>query len=288
MQKLIVEPKFNNKKLSHFLYSHFNGLTSNTLYKALRKKDIRINDIRVSEDKILHEFDTITIYILDELLYKRFEIKTIFEDDNILAVYKPVELEVVSDSANDETLTSILEKKYSYIKPCHRIDRNTTGIVLFAKNESALNILLDKFKNKEIRKHYRCTVLGKMPKREELLKAYLFKNSKKSIVYVSDKPEKGYQEILTKYVVLKYNEKQNTSVLDVELITGRTHQIRAHLAHIGHPIIGDGKYGQNDINKKFKCKYQMLENYKMKFEFKTEAGILEYLNKMEILISTKQ
>lgn len=284
MQKLIVEPKFNNKKLSTFMYAHFNGLTSATFYKTLRKKDIRINDVRVNEDKIVHEFDTITIFIVDELLYKNYDIKTIFEDENILVVNKPAELEVVTDEKASDSLTKILNKKYTYISPCHRIDRNTTGLVLFAKNPEALEILLSKFKNKEIKKNYRCTVIGTLNKKEALLKAYLFKDNKKSLVYISDTPKKGYMEILTKYKVLSEDKASNTSVLDVELITGRTHQIRAHLAHIGHPILGDGKYGVNEINKKFKCKYQMLENYKMKFDFTTDSGALEYLNKKEIVL----
>lgn len=282
MQKLIVEPKFHNKKLSFFLYSHFDGLSSATLHKALRKKDIRINDIRINEDTVVHEFDTIAIYIIDELLYKSYNIQTIFEDDNILVVNKPADLEVVSVSSSESTLTKVLSKKYAFISPCHRIDRNTTGLVLFAKNQESLEILFDKFKKKEIKKNYRCTVLGKMPQKEDLLKAYLFKDIKKSIVYISDVPKKGYLEIMTKYRVLSENKHDNTSVLDVELITGRTHQIRAHLAHIGHPIIGDGKYGRNEVNKKFKCKYQQLENYKIKFDFVTDAGILNYLNGKEI------
>ncbi len=283
MQKLIVEKKFDNKKLSEFLYSHFNGLTSSTFYKALRKKDIRINDIRIKEDTIIHEFDTISVYIIDDLLYKNIPIDKIYEDNNILIINKPIEIEVISKT-NQESLTSILKKEYSYIEPCHRLDRNTTGLVLFAKNPEALNILLEKFKTKQIKKNYCCVVYGQMNKQEELLKAYLFKDTKKAIVYISDSPKKGYQEILTKYSVISNNLSKNISLLDVELITGRTHQIRAHLSHIGHPIIGDGKYGKNEINKKFNQKYQLLENYKITFSFSTDAGILQYLDKKIVKI----
>ena len=133
---------------------------------------------------------------------------------------------------SEKTLTSILKEKYAFIEPCHRLDRNTTGLVVFAKNEEALAIILDKFKNSEIEKHYKCTVY-RIPKRDkETLTAYLFKDTKKSMVYVSPEPKTGYRKIITSYEVLKRNNDNNTSVLDVTLHTGRTHQIRAHLAYI--------------------------------------------------------
>ena len=273
MQKLIVEPKYNNKKLSIFLYDHFSGLSSATLHKALRKKDIRINGQRINDDTLISEYDEITVYIIDDLLYKKID--KVYEDDNILVVNKPQEMEVVGD--NPSTLSSLLKKEYKYIEACHRIDRNTSGLVLFAKNKESLDILLEKFKGKEIEKHYRCTVLGIPEKKQAFLTAYLFKDNKKSMVYISDEPKKGYSKIETKYKVISENKVKNTSLLDVEILTGRTHQIRAHLSHIGHPIIGDGKYGINEINKTFGQKYQMLENYSITFRFVNDSKILNYL-----------
>ena len=123
----------------------------------------------------------------------------------------------------------------------HRLDRNTYGLVIFAKNKKALEILLNKFKNMEIEKHYKCTVYGIPKIKNNTLKAYLFKDRKKSLVYISDETKKGYQKIITSYKVLSENLENNTSLLDVTLHIGKTHQIRAHLAHIGFPIIGDRK-----------------------------------------------
>lgn len=278
MQKLIVDKKFDNKKLSDFLYSNFSGLTKNTLYKTFRKKDIRINDIKINEDTIIHAGDSVTVFIIDELLFKNIDLEKVYEDENILIINKPNNIEVVGK----DSVTSILEKEYSYVSPCHRLDRNTTGLLLFAKKEEALNILLDKFKNREIEKHYLAKVYGIPKKKSEKLTAYLFKDNKKAIVYISDTPKTGYVKIQTSYTVLEKHEKENYSILDVDLHTGKTHQIRAHLAHIGFPIIGDGKYGINEINKRFNCKVQQLCSYILKFNFVTDAGILNYLSKQEI------
>ena len=274
MKILIVDEKYNNKKLDKFIFDKFPGLSSGLFYKTLRKKDFRVNDGRISENITLHTGDEIKVFINDELLENNISIPTIYEDDNILVVDKPTNIEVVGENS----VTSILERKYSYIKPCHRLDRNTTGLVLFAKNEESLNILLDKFKNHQIEKHYRATVYGIPKVKKSKLEAFLFKDSKKSLVYISDEPKKGYQKIITSYEVIKEDKKENISVLDVKLETGRTHQIRAHLAYIGLPIIGDGKYGKNEINKKFNKKTQLLESYSLKFNFSSSSGILSYLN----------
>lgn len=278
MKIIVVDEKHDNKKLDRVILDSFPNLNSNTLHKALRKKDIRVNDKRISENIIVHTDDVIKVFICDELLENKPNFSIIYEDDFILVADKPINLEVTGENS----LTTLLEKNYSFIKPCHRLDRNTTGLVLFAKSQEALDILLDKFKHHEIEKHYLAIVYGILPKKQDKLEAYLFKDNKKSLVYISDTPKKGYQKIITSYKVVKENKKDNTSVLDVNLETGRTHQIRAHLAHIGFPIIGDGKYGKNEINKNFKQKTQLLESYSLKFNFKTESGILEYLNNKNI------
>lgn len=274
MKIIVVDEKHDNKKLDRVILDTFPNLNSNTLYKALRKKDIRVNDKRVSENIIIHTDDVIKVFICDELLENKPNLSIVYEDNFILVADKPINLEVTGENS----LTTLLEKNYSFIKPCHRLDRNTTGLVLFAKSQEALDILLDKFKHHEIEKHYLATIYGILPKKQDRLEAYLFKDNKKSLVYISDTPKKGYQKIITSYKVVKENKKANTSVLDVNLETGRTHQIRAHLAHIGFPIIGDGKYGKNEINKIFKQKTQLLESYSLKFTFTSPSGILEYLN----------
>ena len=281
MRKLIVNKKYNNKKLNKFILDNFNNLSNNTLYKALRKKDIKVNGIRINENINVFENDVIEIYISDKMLFATEMPKIIYEDDNILIVHKPINIEVIGDYS----LTSIINDYYpNYnINPCHRLDRNTAGLILFAKNDVSLDILLNKFKKNEIEKHYLAKVYGIPKKSHDILNAYLFKDSKKSMVYISDTPRSGYRNICTEYNVVKSDTKLNYSILDVKLHTGRTHQIRAHLAHIGYPIIGDGKYGVNKINNEFKVYTQQLVSYKLKFNFTSNSGILNYLNGQEFI-----
>lgn len=286
MRKIIVTKKYNNKKLINFIQDSFPNLHINILQKALRKKDIRINNIKVTDNVIIKENDEISIYIVDDLLLgKRIsDIKTVFEDENILIVNKPKGISVTDNKTNLPSLTSVLKKQYNYIEPCHRLDINTSGLIIFAKNDSSLEILLEKFKNHEIKKYYKATVYGIPNKEHDILEAFLFKDRKKSTVYISDVYKKNHLKIITEYSILEKNISENTAILNVTLHTGRTHQIRAHLAHIGHPIIGDGKYGINEINKKFGKSSQELFSYKIVFNFKSNSGILYYLNNKEISI----
>ena len=280
MKEIIVNKKYHEKKLNKVILEELSNINYPTFCKLLRKKDIKINGKRINKDILVYENDKIEIYLPKELEETKINLDKVYEDENILVINKPAKIEVTGSNS----LTEIINKQYTNCEfkpqPCHRIDRNTTGLVLFAKNKEALEILLEKFKNHEIEKHYLALVYGIPNKQEERLEAYLFKDNKKAQVYISDTFKKGYQKIITKYTVLE-KRKDNTALLDVEIETGKTHQIRAHLSHIGYPIIGDGKYGKNEINKQFGKKYQMLCSYKLKFNFQSESGILAYLNGKE-------
>lgn len=293
MIKIKVDEKGNQKRLVAYLQTKFNKMPQNAIYKALRNKDIKINGVRTKENVTLELGDELEIYIKDDILYgkvSKFVVNgqyIVFEDENLLIYNKPQEIEVQGKNGElglEEALKN--EFQYNFLKACHRLDRNTSGLVIFAKNKEAEETMLSMIKEHKIRKYYKALVYG-MPKNAAMtLKAYLFKDRKNSQVIISDRPQKGYLEIITKYRIIESFKQENTALLEVELITGRTHQIRAHLAHIGYPIIGDGKYGNNQINKKFKQKYQQLWSYKIIFE---EAyGILEYLKGKVVKIIDKK
>lgn len=285
MKKLIVTQKYNEKKLNKFLLDNISNMSYGLFCNTLRKKDIKVNGKRINKDITIFDGDEIIVYIPDELLDNKSNIKLdiVYEDNNILIINKPDNIEITGK----DSLTNIVHNLYknSDFKPmpCHRLDRNTTGLILYAKNKESLDILLQKFKNHEIEKHYLALVYGIPNVNYKKVESYLFKDNKKSMVYISDIPKKGYVKIITSFSVLE-KRPDNTSLLDVQIETGKTHQIRAHLAHLGYPIIGDGKYGKNNINKKFNKKHQELSSYIIKFNFSSDSGILNYLNKKTFFI----
>jgi 23S rRNA pseudouridine955/2504/2580 synthase len=214
----------------------------------------------------------------------------IYEDENIMLLDKKVGLLSHPDEReyNDTLLTRI--KRYLYEKGeydpsdensfapalINRIDRNTGGIVMAAKNAEALRIMNQKLKDREIKKFYLCVVHGTLKEKDGTLHGWLTKDEKKNLVKVFTRQTDGSKEIKTKYRVLAENK--NMSLVEVELLTGRTHQIRAHFASIGHPLLGDGKYGRNSMNKESGYKKQFLYSYKLKFDFVIDAQSLNYLN----------
>ena len=203
MKELIVPKRYDNKKLNKFLKNNITNFSDNLFYKTLRKKDIKVNGKRVNENINVFENDIILVYVSDDILEKNINLDIIYEDDNIILINKPVQIEVTGKNS----LTEVVQKKYcnsSFLPmPCHRLDRNTSGLILFAKNEISLNILLNKFKNHEIEKHYYALVYGIPKIKHQRMEAFLFKDNKKSCVYISDNCKKGYQKIITNYKVLK-------------------------------------------------------------------------------------
>jgi 23S rRNA pseudouridine955/2504/2580 synthase len=298
MRTVMISEKHAGKRIDRVLIDIFPHAPVSAVYKALRKKDIKANGVRIRDNYIVHAGDVLDIYISNDILNgvpledsskmnKGFTI--VYEDKNILIVNKQQGVLVHPDREQIngtliEFVQNYLAQKGEYLPGalrsfppalCHRLDRNTGGLIIVAKNRDSLKIMLAKIKNKEIKKYYQCLVKGKMQREQAELRAFLTKDEKKSRVFISGKKTKDSLEIITKYRVLSY--KNDISRLEIELVTGRTHQIRAHMAYIGHPIIGDGKYGTNAINRPLRAKSQALWAYKIKFDFKNDAGRGNYL-----------
>ena len=303
MREIVLGAEYKTSlRLDEYISSIFPALPKNAMYKAFRKKNIKINGKWAAPDATPSPFDVVSVYLPDALLFARenagsntaytagacaaaacagSEINVargftvVYEDKRLLIVNKAQGLPVHPDrNGRGVTLIELvgeyLNKKKESRQPlmCHRIDRNTGGLVAIAKDKDTLSKMLKTFASGAVKKEYRCIVNGKPNPPEATLRAYLAKDPirGKVAVYQSLDAAPDYaREIVTHYHTLYYDPKSGTSKLEVMLLTGRTHQIRAHLAAVGHPIIGDGKYCPNAINKRFYAPYQMLIAFRLTF-----------------------
>lgn len=301
MRTIEIKKNDSGQRLDKFLTKRFKTMPKSLMYKYIRTKYIKVNGKKCEISTRLYEGDIITLFIKDEFFdapqYDTYDflkspnrLNIVYEDENILLLNKPVGLLCHPDE--NYHFDSLLSRLHHYLYDkkeydpkdensfapalANRIDRNTGGIVIAAKNAQSLRVLNQKIKDREIKKFYLCVVHGRLNKKQATMTDYLEKNENQNRVYISSKPTPGSKTIKTKYKVIK--EFGNMSLLEIELLTGRTHQIRAHMAYIGHPLVGDGKYGTNKQNKGIELKWQALCSYKLEFSFKTDGDILEYLN----------
>ena len=308
MKEFQIKKNDAGQRLDKFLSKAVKGLPMSLMYKYIRTKKIKVNRARTEQKYMLREGDIVQLFIKDEffdspekddsaLASITPKLTVVYEDENIILCNKrPGVLVHEDDEGKDNTLIMHI-KAYLYQKGeynpedeqsfapalCNRIDRNTGGIVIGAKNAEALRVMNEKIKNDEISKFYYCVVHGKMPKKADTLTGFLLKDSDKNQVKIFDKQVKGSKNIITKYKVI--SEKNGMSLLEIDLVTGRTHQIRAHMSYIGHPLVGDGKYGVNKDDRAKGYKYQALYAYRLRFDFDDDSGALGYLKGKEVKLS---
>ena len=300
MKELTIGQNDAGQRLDRFLSKAVPLLPASLAQKYIRIKRIKLNGGRAERDTRVQAGDVLQLYINDEFFDKPREdnayltvaspkLNIVYEDENILLVDKRPGLAVHPHDGAEYGRTLIDHiQSYLYQKRqwrprdensftpalCNRIDRNTGGIVIAAKTAEALRVMNQKIKDRELDKRYLAIVEGTPRPTKGSLKGYLFKDAKKNRVFVSDSPQPGSKTCQTNYATLA--SAKGLSLVECELITGRTHQIRAQFAHAGHPLLGDGKYGK--LDKRYDRNYQALYSYKLTFRFTTDAGGLENLN----------
>ena len=309
MKEIIIKQNDAGQRLDRFVGKAVPLLPESLLQKYIRLKRIKLNGKGAKRDTRLSLGDTLQLYINDEFFEKPKEensylkvstpkLNIVYEDENILlADKKPGVLCHSAGKWDYNTLIANIQA-YAYQKGewrpkeensfspalCNRIDRNTGGIVIAAKNAEALRILNDKIRDREIDKKYLCIVHGRPKPAEGRLEGYIFKDAKKNQVYVKDRSEPGAKTAITDYKLIK--SAGGLSLVECTLHTGRTHQIRAQMSHAGWPLLGDGKYGSERKNKSFgETEGQALYSYKLRFDFPTDAGILNYLRGKEFEVA---
>ena len=299
MRTLYIKDNDAGQRLDKFLTKTLKTLPLSLMYKQIRTKKIKVNRKRTEPKYVLQKGDTVELFIAEEFFQKQTDtspltslkpkLDIVFEDKNILLVDKRPGLIVHSDDKEEQNTLINHIKAYLYQRGeyapesensfapalCNRIDRNTGGIVIAAKNAEALRILNQKIKDREITKKYLLAVHGKMNPRQGFFKNFILKDENTNTVKVYDNRVKGSKTAETKYRVIE--EKNNLSLVEAELLTGRTHQIRAQFSYVGHPLLGDGKYGINKDDRRSGYKCQALYSYKLTFDFTTDSGILSYL-----------
>lgn len=308
MRRIEINRNDGGQRLDKFVQKTVWGLPPSLMYKFIRTKKIKVNGKRAELSYRLVEGDVVDFFIPDEFFEKKtseneydrvkIDFDILYEDENIiLCVKRPGVLvhpgddgERHSGAVSERNTLLFKIKAYLYNKGeyvpqdensfapslCNRIDRNTGGIVIAAKNAAALREMNAEIKYGGITKKYLCAVHGKMKSRHEILQAYLLKDSKTKTVHVSDVSKPGSKTIITEYAVISYDSVHDLSLLEVTLHTGRTHQIRAHMAHIGHVLLGDGKYGKNKTDRELGWDHQALYSYKLEFHPTTE--LFSYLD----------
>lgn len=301
MREIIIDKNESDQRLDRFLKKYLAEAPQGFIYKMLRKKNIKVNDAKVQPETTIYEGDRIQLYLSDETIDKfiaqKEEVKSklipniMYEDDNIILINKPVG--ILSHGASGEFEENIVDSMISYLiqkgdfvpriektftpSICNRLDRNTSGIIIGAKNYQSLKAINEAIKAGNIRRFYKTIVKGNI-KKEFTAEGYLSKDEDKNRVTIHEDDSEGSKKITTVIKPLKNNN--GYSLLEIELITGRTHQIRGHLSSLGYPVIGDRKYGNREINKRFNEKYsldnQWLHGYRIEFHGLRDE--FQYLN----------
>ena len=317
MREFTINSNDAGQRLDKFVLKTVKGMPISLMYKAIRTKKIKVNRKRAEQKQILQLGDTVQMFLNEDLFSEKitdtelYTIKTnldiVYEDESILVCNKPAGILVHSGDGDGKTsgdgnvndrntliyiIQAYLAQKGEYdpknensFAPalCNRIDRNTGGMVISAKNAPALRAINERIRDNKISKYYLCAVHGALPKKQDTLCDFLIKDSKNNTVKVLKNKAQGAKEIITKYKLIEYNAQKDISLVEIELVTGRTHQIRAHMASIGNPLLGDGKYGNISQDKRLGYKHQALYSYKLKFHEKVDE--IAHLNGKSLTVT---